>query len=144
MSDTFKRVQRPAGWELIDLTVIPDGRGNLSFIEGNVHIPFSIERVYYLYDVPSGSERAGHAHRELRQLIIAASGSFDVHLDDGHTTEVISLNRSHFGILMQPMVWRVINNFSSGAVCLVLASARYDESDYIRRYEDFRGVVSSK
>ena len=129
-------------WELLDFPIVPEKRGNLTFIEGEKHIPFAIERVYYLYDVPSGSERAGHAHRALRQLIIAVSGSFDVHLDNGHTKETVFLNRSYVGILMQPMVWRVINNFSSGAVCLVLASERYDEADYIRDYGDFKAAVS--
>jgi len=129
-------------WEVIQLPIVPDHRGNLTFIEGQRHVPFDIKRVYYLYDVPSGSERAGHAHLQLRQLIIAASGSFSVHLDDGYNKETVFLNRSHMGLLMGPRVWRVIDNFSSGAVCLVLASMVYDETDYIRNYDDFRKTVT--
>lgn len=134
--------RRSANWSLVQLPVVPDHRGNLTFIEGQRHVPFDVKRVYYLYDVPSGSERAGHAHHELRQLIIAASGSFSVHLDDGENKETVFLNRSHIGLLMGPLVWRIIDNFSSGAVCLVLASMVYDEADYIRSYSDFQKVVS--
>ena len=130
-------------WEMVHFPIVRDERGNLTFIEGHRHVPFDIARVYYLYDVPSGSERAGHAHRQLRQVIIAASGSFSVNLDDGHTQETITLNRSHMGLLMGPLVWRVINNFSSGAVCLVLASMVFDEADYIRDYDSFKSVVSA-
>ena len=128
-------------WEMIHFPIVRDERGNLTFIEGHRHVPFDIARVYYLYDVPSGSERAGHAHRQLRQVIIAASGSFSVNLDDGHRQETITLNRSHMGLLMGPLVWRVINNFSSGAVCLVLASMVFDEADYIRDYDAFKSVI---
>jgi hypothetical protein len=131
-------------WELIDLPVVRDSRGNLTFVEGTRHVPFRIERIYYLYDVPSGSERAGHAHRALQQLIIAASGSFSVHLDDGVNTETVFLNRSHTGLLMGPMVWRVIDNFSSGAVCFVLASSFFDEADYIRDYATFLKTLSTQ
>jgi hypothetical protein len=131
-------------WSIVQLPVIPDHRGNLTFIEGNRHIPFPIERVYYLYDVPGGTTRAGHAHKQLKQLIIAASGSFDVKLDDGTRKETISLNRSNRGVLLQSMVWREIDNFSSGAVCLVLASMRYEESDYYRSYEDFQAALGKK
>ncbi len=131
-------------WSIVQLPVIPDHRGNLTFIEGNRHIPFPIERVYYLYDVPGGTTRAGHAHKQLKQLIIAASGSFDVKLDDGTRKETISLNRSNRGVLLQSMVWREIDNFSSGAVCLVLASMRYEESDYYRSYEDFQAALRKK
>jgi hypothetical protein len=130
-----------ANWSLIDLPVVRDNRGNLTFIEGTRQVPFKIERVYYLYDVPSGSERAGHAHKALWQLIIAASGSFSVHLEDGTRKEEVFLNRSHVGLLMGPMVWRVIDNFSSGAVCLVLASSVFDEADYIRDYATFLNTV---
>jgi hypothetical protein len=129
-------------WEILQLPIVPDHRGNLTFVEGQQQVPFDIKRVYYLYDVPSGSERAGHAHLQLSQLIIAASGSFSVHLDDGHRQETVFLNRSHTGLLMGPGVWRVIDNFSSGAVCLVLASMVYDEADYIRSYDDFRKTVA--
>lgn len=125
-------------WEVIDLPVVHDLRGNLTVVEAERQVPFDIRRVYYLYDVPSGSERAGHAHKTLQQLIIAGSGSFSIHLDDGRHQESVFLNRSHKGVLLKPMVWRVINNFSSGAVCLVLASAHYAESDYIRDHAEFR------
>jgi hypothetical protein len=132
----------PKSWRTIHFPIVRDQRGNLAFIEGKQHVPFSIERVYYLFDVPSGAERAGHAHRQLCQLIIAASGSFSVHLDNGSSKETILLNRSHLGILMGSMVWRVIDNFSSGAVCLVLASMHYDEADYIRDYEAFQTLAA--
>lgn len=122
---------------LLDLPVIEDRRGNLTFIEGNEHIPFAIQRVYYLYDVPGGESRAGHAHRHLEQLLIAASGSFDIVVDDGADRRVFTLNRSYRGLYLPPMLWREIQNFSSGAVCLVLASLPYDESDYFRDYEEF-------
>lgn len=144
MTDSEMGIERKRSWELLQLPVVPDHRGNLTFVEGQHHVPFDIKRVYYLYDVPSGSERAGHAHFQLRQLIIAASGSFSIHLDDGHQQETVFLNRSHMGLLMGPMVWRVIDNFSSGAVCLVLASMLYDEKDYIRNYDDFRKTVTQR
>src|SRR3546814_5916015 len=99
-------------WSVVDRPVVHDLRGNLTVVDGTRQVPFDIARVYYLYDVPSGSERAGHAHRQLQQLVIAASGSFSVELDDGRTRETVFLNRSHLGVLMGPMVWRVINNFS--------------------------------
>ncbi|HEY2044682.1 MAG TPA: FdtA/QdtA family cupin domain-containing protein [Jatrophihabitans sp.] len=121
----------------IELPVVADPRGNLTFIETGNHIPFAIERVYYLYDVPGGASRGGHAHRGLEQLIIAMSGSFDIVLDDGFERRIHSLNRSYKGLYVPPMVWREIDNFSSGSVCLVLASAAYDESDYYRDYEEF-------
>lgn len=123
--------------QIISLPRINDPRGNLTFVEGSQHIPFDIRRVYYLYDVPGGAERGGHAHKELHQLIIAMSGSFDIHLDDGHTKKTVHLNRSYQGLYVCPMIWRDIDNFSSGAVCMVLASERYDELDYYRDYEQF-------
>jgi hypothetical protein len=126
---------------LISLPKIEDGRGNLTFIESNRHVDFDIQRVYYLYDVPGGADRGGHAHRTLRQLIIAASGSFDVIIDDGQERSTIHLNRSYSGLYLAPMVWREIENFSGGSVCLVLASAHFDESDYIRDYEDYRAAA---
>ena len=122
---------------IIDLPKIHDARGNLTFVEGERHVPFDIKRVYYLYDVPGGAERGGHAHKDLHQLIIAMSGSFDIVLDDGREKKRIHLNRSYYGLYVCPMIWREMDNFSSGAVCLVLASNKYDEADYFRYYSDF-------
>jgi dTDP-4-dehydrorhamnose 3,5-epimerase-like enzyme len=122
---------------LIKLPVVRDRRGNLTFVEGDRHAPFEIRRVYYLYDVPGGATRAGHAHRGLQQLLIAVSGSFDVVLDDGRVREVVTLNRSYIGLYIPQLVWREIENFSSGSVCLVLASEHYDEADYIHDYDEF-------
>lgn len=121
----------------IDMPIINDPRGNLSFIEGSRHIPFDIRRVYYLYDVPGGAHRGGHAHRQLHQLVIAMSGSFDIVLDDGERTRRYHLNRSYYGLYIAPMMWREMDNFSSGSVCLVLASDYYDESDYFRDHKEF-------
>ncbi len=123
--------------QIVDLPRINDPRGNLTFVEGNRHIPFDIRRVYYLYDVPGGAERGGHAHKALHQLIIAMSGSFDIHLDDGYAKKTIHMNRSYNGLYVCPMIWREIDNFSSGAVCMVLASDYYDEQDYYRDYDTF-------
>ena len=112
--------------------------GNISVIENATTVPFDVKRVYYLYDVPGGESRAGHAHKELQQLIIAASGSFDITLDDGELKRTFTLNRPYQGLLVVPGIWREIDNFSSGSVCLVLASRCYDEADYIREYEEFK------
>jgi hypothetical protein len=128
---------------MIDIPIVHDQRGNLSVVEGGMLIPFDIKRLYYLYDVPGGTMRGGHAHRKLRQLIIAASGSFDVSLEDGHSRTKFTLNRSYQGLYIPTMTWREIDNFSSGAVCLVLASEHYDESDYIYEHSDFLTEVSS-
>lgn len=122
---------------IIELPKIADPRGNLTFVEGGHHVPFDISRVYYVYDVPGGSERGGHAHRVLHQFIVAISGSFDVVLDDGTVRQRFHLNRSYYGLYVCPMIWRELDNFSSGSVCLVLASDRYDESDYIRGYDAY-------
>ncbi|ABW67095.1 sugar 3,4-ketoisomerase [Desulfosudis oleivorans] len=127
--------------QIIHLPRINDPRGNLTFVEAGRHIPFSIQRVYYLYDVPGGAERGGHAHKELHQLIIAMSGSFDIHLDDGRSKKSVHMNRSYYGLYVCPMIWREIDNFSSGAVCMVLASNYYDEADYYRDYHQFIDVV---
>jgi dTDP-4-dehydrorhamnose 3,5-epimerase-like enzyme len=123
--------------KIIDLPKIQDPRGNLTFVEGGFHVPFEIKRVYYLYDVPGGAERGGHAHKALNQLIIAMSGSFDVILDDGERKQRYHLNRSYSGLYVCPMIWRELDNFSSGSVCMVLASNRYDEDDYYRDYSEF-------
>lgn len=122
---------------LIELPRVEDSRGSLTFIEGARHVPFDIKRVYYLYDVPGGGVRGGHAHKNLNQLIIAVSGSFDVVLDDGQQSKRIHLNRSFQGLYICPMIWRELENFSSGSVCLVLASNFYSEEDYYRNKNDF-------
>ena len=121
----------------IELPVISDRRGNLTFLEGGRHVPFDIKRIYYLYDVPGGAHRAGHAHKKLQQVLIAMSGSFDVTLDDGFSKTKFHLNRSYQGLYIPPMVWRDIDNFSSGAVCMAVASEFFDETDYYREYEAF-------
>ena len=127
--------------KVIALTKIEDERGNLTFIEENNHIGFGIKRVYYLYDVPGGAARGGHAHRGLHQLLVALAGSFDVIIDDGKERQTVHLNRPYTGLYLAPMIWREIDNFSSGSVCLVLASDLYNESDYIRDYESFSEVA---
>ena len=127
--------------QLINLPKINDARGNLTFIEAERHVPFSIQRVFYLYDVPGGSLRAGHALKSCHQFIIAISGSFDVMLDDGSERQRFHLNRSHYGLYVTPLTWREIDNFSSNSVCLVLASAAYSENDYYRDYEGFLAAV---
>jgi len=130
-------VLRKGPGKIIDLPKVADHRGNLTFIEASRHVPFEIRRVYYLYDVPGGSVRGGHAHKALHQFVIAASGSFDVILDDGRSRSRHHLNRSYYGLYVPPMTWRELDNFSSGSVCLVLASQLYEEDDYIRDYEAF-------
>ena len=122
---------------IIELPKISDPRGNLTFVESGNQIPFDISRVYYLYDVPGGSERGGHAHKDLNQLIIAISGSFDIILDDGNEKKRFHLNRSYYGLYVCPMIWRKLDNFSSGSVCMVLASNPYDEADYYRDYNEY-------
>lgn len=129
--------------KIIELPKISDPRGNLTFVEGGQHIPFDIKRVYYLYDVPGGAERGGHAHKDLSQLIIAMSGSFDVVLNDGRDKKRIHLNRSYFGLYVCPMIWRELDNFSSGSVCMVLASNHYDEADYYRDYNEYLADLAS-
>jgi len=130
--------------KLLELPKIADPRGNLTFVENQTHIPFNIKRVYYTYDVPGGAERGGHAHKELKQLIIAMSGSFDITLDDGFEKQKFHLNRSYFGLYVCSMIWREIDNFSSGSVCMVLASEFFDEADYYREYQDFLNAVRGK
>ena len=122
---------------VLDLPKISDARGKLTFIEGRRHVPFAIERVYYLYDVPGGELRGGHAHKNLEQLFVALSGSFDVVLDDGTERRTITLNRGFCGLYVPSMIWRELSNFSPGSVCMVLASLVYEDSDYIRDYDAF-------
>ncbi len=126
---------------LIDLPKVADPRGNLTYLEGGRHIPFNIKRVFYLYDVPGGEMRAGHALKTCYQFIIAASGSFDVTLNDGEQKQRYHLNRSYKGLLIPPLIWREIDDFSSGSVCLVLASEYFSEADYYREYADFLKAV---
>jgi hypothetical protein len=111
--------------------------GNITAINNGLEIPFAVRRVYYLYDVPGGESRGGHAHRALQQVIIAASGSFEVQVDDGKTKRTFALNRPYIGVHLPPGLWRELGNFSSGAICLVLASETFDEEDYIRDYQDY-------
>lgn len=126
--------------KIIDIPKITDPRGNLAVIEGDT-IPFKMDRVYYLYDVPSSSQRGGHAHKELQQLVIALSGSFDVVLDNGEEQKTITLNKPDKGLLIPTMVWRELENFSSGSVCMVVASMEFCEEDYIREYSNFSELV---
>ncbi len=128
---------------VIELSKIHNPAGNITIIQNGEHLPFDVKRVYYLYDVPGGSERGGHAHKNLYQLIVAASGSFDVIIDDGRNKKIIQLNRPNFGLLVIPGIWREIVNFSSGAICFVLASEKYSEDDYIREYDEFQKFKKS-
>lgn len=122
---------------ILPLNKIHNRAGNITIVEGQKNIPFDVKRIYYLYDIPGGEDRGGHAHKELRQLIVAASGSFDVLLDDGINKKIVTLNRPNYGLLVVPGIWRELMEFSSGAICLVLASEGYRELDYIREYESF-------
>ncbi len=129
--------------KIIELPKISDAKGNLTFVEGMTHIPFEIKRTYYLYDVPGGSTRGSHAHKNLHQFIVAMSGSFDVVLFDGYREKRFHLNRSYYGLYVGPLMWRTLDNFSSGSVCMVLASAPYEEADYIRDYKKFLRTVAA-
>ena len=129
---------------IIELPKIQDPRGNLTFIEGCKHIPFEMHRIFYLYDVPGGSERAGHALKTCQQFLVAMSGSFDVVLYDGKENQRFHLNRSYYGLYIPPLIWREIDNFSSGSVCLALASESYDEAGYYREYRDFLMAVKDE
>jgi hypothetical protein len=133
----------PAG-ALVRLPRIEDARGNLSFIEADRHVPFPIRRTYWIYDVPGGEARGGHAHRTLDEMLVALSGSFDVRLDDGSREWTVSLNRSYVGLLVPRMTWRRLENFSTNAVCLALASAAFDESDYVREYAAFARLSGAR
>lgn len=126
---------------MINLPKIVDPRGTLTFLEGGRHIPFEVKRVFYLYDVPGGAERAGHALKRCHQFLIAMSGSFDVSVFNGKESQKFSLNRSYYGLHLPPMFWREMDNFSSGSVCLVLASECYSEDDYYREYKDYLRVM---
>lgn len=126
---------------IIELPKITNRQGNIIFVEGNRHIPFNIARVYYLFDVPGGAARGGHAHKELQQLIISVMGAFDVILDDGNNKKTVRIDRAYYGLYIPSMIWRELDNFSSGAICLVLASLPYDETDYYRNYDEYlRGL----
>jgi len=127
---------------ILPLSKIHNRGGNITIIESETNIPFSVKRIYYLYDIPGGEARGGHAHKELYQLIVAASGSFDVLLDDGQNKKVVTLNRPDYGLMIIPGIWRELIEFSSGAICLVLASHKYDKNDYIRGYNDFLTLKS--
>jgi dTDP-4-dehydrorhamnose 3,5-epimerase-like enzyme len=128
---------------IIDLPKIADPRGNLTFVEQNNHVPFDIQRVYYLYDVPGGESRAGHAHKTNQAFVISANGSFEVIVRDGWKERRFFLNRSYYGLYIPAMIWREIENFSSGSVSVVLASELYDESDYYRDYKEYLRAVSA-
>ena len=128
---------------ILPLSKIHNRDGNITIIEGQQNIPFDVRRIYYLYDVPGGEDRGGHAHIELTQLIVAASGSFDVLLNDGINKKIVTLNRPDYGLLIVPGIWRELMEFSSGGICLVLASHIYDESDYIRSIDKFKDYATS-
>lgn len=123
--------------DIIHLPKIHNRSGNITVVENEMNLPFSVKRIYYLFDIPGGESRGGHGHVVLEQLIIAVSGSFDVSIDDGKVRRTIQLNRPNIGLHVRPGIWRDLSNFSSGAICLVLASHPYNESDYIRNYEEF-------
>ena len=127
---------------IIELPKILDERGNLTFVEGGNHIPFKIERTYMIYDVPGGETRGGHAYMELNEFIVALSGSFDVVLDDGNVKRTYSLNRSYYGLYVPKLIWRGLENFSTNALCMILASEKYNEDDYLRDYDEFKYKIN--
>ncbi len=129
---------------LVQLPKIHNRAGNITALENNLNVPFEVKRVYYLYDIPGGESRGGHAHKELQQFIVAVSGAFDVLLDDGTNKKIIHLDRPYIGLHIVPGIWRELLNFSSGAVCLVLASQIYDENDYIRVYNNFYSMKGNQ
>lgn len=122
---------------ILPLSKIHNRAGNITIVEGQKNVPFDVRRIYYLYDVPGGEDRGGHAHKQLYQLIVAASGSFDVLLDDGCNKKIVTLNRPDYGLMVVPGIWRELFEFSSGSICLVLASRKYEEDDYLRDYGQF-------
>jgi hypothetical protein len=140
MNLNYSQMKRSSVYDctIIELDKHHQGKGNITVVENGDTVPFQVRRVYYLYDVPGGESRGGHAHKELRQLIIAASGSFTVTLDDGKVKRTFLLNRPYQGLLVVPGIWRTLDDFSSGSVCLVLASEVYEANDYIRNYDDFK------
>ena len=129
---------------VLTLPIIHNRAGNITALNNSIDIPFDVNRVYYLYDIPGGEGRGGHAHRELQQLIVAVSGSFDITIDDGHDKKTVFLNRPYFGLHIVSGIWRDLANFSSGAICLVLASHTYDSNDYIRNYGEFIQMKTCK
>jgi hypothetical protein len=129
---------------ILPLNKIHNRAGNITIVEGQTNIPFDVRRIYYLYDIPGGEDRGGHAHKLLRQLIVAASGSFNVLLDDGQNKKIVTLNRPDYGLMVVPGIWRELFEFSSGAICLVLASHKYDKDDYIRNYDQFINFPTEK
>ena len=140
----MKHFQTIEACSIINLPKIQDPRGNLSFLEGNTHIPFAISRAYWIYDVPGGEMRGGHAYTDLKECIIALSGSFDVVINDGKNSKTISLNRSYYGLYVPPMIWRSIENFSTNALCLILSSEPYSEKLYIRSYDEYLMVQNKE
>lgn len=129
------------GGKILKLPQIEDKRGNLSFVENKTHLPFEIKRTYWIYDVPGGTDRGGHAYKENTEFVIALSGSFDILLDNGECIEKFSLNRSYYGLLIPKMVWRTMANFSTNSLALVLSSTEYSERDYIRDYQEFLNLI---
>ncbi|RYY72038.1 MAG: WxcM-like domain-containing protein [Chitinophagaceae bacterium] len=129
---------------IIHFPRIQDRAGNITPVQNGIEVPFDVKRIYYLYDIPGGEDRGAHAHKKLQQLIIAASGSFDITIDDGRNKKTVQLNRPYFGLHIRPGMWRSISNFSSGAICLVLASELYDQSDYLRTYTEFLNYANEK
>lgn len=127
--------------EIIYLPKIEDERGNLTFVEESIHIPFRIKRIYWIYDVPGGELRGGHAYKKNREFIVALSGSFDVIINDGKKRKKFSLNRSYYGLYVPNMLWRSVENFSTNSLCLVLASEKYNEKDYIRNVDEFKKIT---
>jgi len=128
---------------IIELPRIENRTGNITPVENNIHLPFEIKRVFYIYDIPGGEDRGAHAHKECHQFLVAVSGSFEIELDDGVIKRTVSLNRPFFGLHIPPGIWAAEKGFSSGAICLVLTSQKYEETDYIRKYEEYLNLESN-